>query len=150
MADAATPFEGELCDCHELGGDGILDLSMKFRTQEVVESLELGDLADGAFVELEVSGTLLDGTEFAASDCIRLVPPGDINGDGAVGAADFLILLATWGTCPAPPAECAGDLDGDGSVGALDFLALLADWGWVAPPPESAEPSVRQRDAVAF
>jgi hypothetical protein len=31
--DVATPFEGELCDCHELEGDGILDLTLKFDTQ---------------------------------------------------------------------------------------------------------------------
>jgi len=54
---------------------------------------------------------------------------GDLDGDGAVGILDFLALLAAWGPCPAPPADCPGDLDGDGTVGINDFLALLANWG---------------------
>jgi hypothetical protein len=76
IEDVATPFEGEPCDCHELGGDGIDDLSMKFLTPELVAELELGDLAPGEFVELCVSGMLLDGTEFRECDCVWLVPPG--------------------------------------------------------------------------
>jgi len=74
--DVGTPFEGEVCDCQEAEGDGILDLSMKFRTQEVADLLPVDD-PDGALVPLVVSGTLLDGTEFTStSDCVRLVPPG--------------------------------------------------------------------------
>jgi len=78
--DVATPFEGEPCDCHELAGDGIVDLSMKFKTDDVVEALLLDDLPAGALVELVVSGYLLEGTPFEASDCIRLVPPGTSSG----------------------------------------------------------------------
>lgn len=74
--DVGTPFEGEVCDCHDAGGDGILDLSMKFKTQDVADLLAVDDL-DGALVPLAVSGTLLDGTRFiSSSDCVRLVPPG--------------------------------------------------------------------------
>jgi hypothetical protein len=127
--DVATPLAGEPCDCHELGGDGILDLAMKFKTQDVVEALGLDGVPGGESVEFVISGTLLDGTEFAARDCVRLVPPSDIDGDGAVGVADLLGLLAAWGPCPDPPADCLADIDGDGNVGATDFLTLLANWG---------------------
>jgi hypothetical protein len=71
--DTATPFDGELCDCHEMEGDGITDLNMKFKTQEVVAALELGTMMPGTEVELVVSGTLLVGTAFTASDCIAVV-----------------------------------------------------------------------------
>ena len=71
--DVATPFEGEPCDCHDLDGDGIVDLVMKFDVPELVEMLELGDLPVHTFVELRVSGQLLDGTMFEAFDCVRLV-----------------------------------------------------------------------------
>jgi hypothetical protein len=127
-ADVATPLAGELCECIEAEGDGIMDLSMKFNSNDVVEALEL-DLVDCEFVELEVSGALLDGTAFAATDCIRLVPPGDVDGDCVVGVADFLILLGTWGSCPAPLGNCAADFDGSGAVGVPDFLIMLSNWG---------------------
>ena len=86
LEDVATPFDGELCNCHDLEGDGITDLSMKFRTDDVVAALLLNDLPAGDLVELVVSGTLLDGTPFSASDCIRLVPPGAPPGSLAVGS----------------------------------------------------------------
>ncbi|MCZ6542035.1 MAG: S8 family serine peptidase [Planctomycetota bacterium] len=55
--------------------------------------------------------------------------PGDLDGDGAVGILDLLILLTAWGPCPDPPEECPADLALDGSVGVLDLLTLLAYWG---------------------
>ncbi|MCH8344207.1 MAG: FG-GAP repeat protein [Planctomycetes bacterium] len=84
--DVATPFDGQLCNCHELEGDGITDLSMKFKTDDVVAALQLNDLLAGDLVELVVEGALLDGTPFSASDCIRLVPPGTGGGLLAVGS----------------------------------------------------------------
>ncbi len=54
--------------------------------------------------------------------------PGDVNGDGVVGIADLLSLLAAWGPCPDPPADCTADVDGDGAVGITDLLLLLANW----------------------
>jgi hypothetical protein len=85
--DVATPFVGLACDCNEyVEGDGIDDLSMKFLSDEVVESLELNDLDPGALVELVLSGALFDGTPFEASDCIRLVPPGTPPGLLSVGS----------------------------------------------------------------
>jgi len=82
--DVGTPFHGEACDCHEAGGDGIVDLFMKFKSDGVVVILLLNELDPGALVELVVTGSLLDGTPFAATDCIRLVPPGTPPGVVAV------------------------------------------------------------------
>jgi len=82
LEDVATPFEGEPCDCHDLTGDGIVDLSIKFDTRTVVSQFELNELPGGTLVELVLSGELLDETPFSARDCIRLVPSGP--GSGAL------------------------------------------------------------------
>ncbi|MHC4082546.1 MAG: alginate lyase family protein [Planctomycetota bacterium] len=49
----------------------------------------------------------------------------DLDGDGFVGAPDFLGVLATWGTDPGGPP----DFDRNGVVRIDDVLALLARWG---------------------
>jgi hypothetical protein len=85
LADVATPFLGELCDCHEMYGDGIVDVSMKFRSLEVVGTLGLAGEPGDSLVELVLSGSLLDGTAFTANDCIRIVP----GGMGALYAVPF-------------------------------------------------------------
>ena len=73
--DVASPFEGQPCECDDLGGDGIIDLAMKFKTPDVVAALLLNELPAGATVELVVTGMLLDGTSFEARDCVTIVPP---------------------------------------------------------------------------
>ncbi len=72
---------------------------------------------------------LVDYVDGPQGATIRVVPLGDLDGDGQVGIVDMLLLLSAWGPCPDPPGECDADLDGDGEVGILDFLALLAGWG---------------------
>ena len=71
--DAATVFDGELCDCHELGGDGVVDLSIKFPSPLVTSELQLDEFSKNDLVPLDVTGVLLDGTAFRGSDCIRIV-----------------------------------------------------------------------------
>ncbi len=53
---------------------------------------------------------------------------GDVDGDGLVGIDDMLAMLALWGPCPDPPAQCVADQDADGVVGITDLLILLANW----------------------
>jgi len=53
------------------------------------------------------------------------VIPGDIDGDGVVGIADLLAVLAAWGPCGEP---CPADVDGDGAVSLGDLLVILAEW----------------------
>jgi hypothetical protein len=72
--DVATPFEGELCDCHKDGPDGYFDLTLKFDTQEIVTAL--GDVEDGEYLPLTLSATLVDGTVIEGSDCIRVIKKG--------------------------------------------------------------------------
>ncbi len=63
------------------------------------------------------------------AECLDLA---DIDGDGAVGAADLSLLLAAWGEVepaePFDPSQPDADLDGDGAVGASDLSLLLASW----------------------
>jgi hypothetical protein len=77
--DVATPFEGELCDCHDLNGDGYMDLTLKFDTQELVEKLALCDFGDGEEIPLTITGNLKEeegGTPIKGEDCIRVLEKG--------------------------------------------------------------------------
>jgi hypothetical protein len=51
---------------------------------------------------------------------------GDVDGSGAVDAADLAALLGLWG--PVPPGTLA-DLNGDLFVDAADLAAMLGGWG---------------------
>ena len=55
----------------------------------------------------------------------------DLDGDAAVGFADFNLLAAQYGK--AVPAWANGDLDGDGAVGFADFNLLAARYGKSLP-----------------
>jgi hypothetical protein len=69
ITDVSAPAAGEdECDCDVQGPDGIIDLSLKFRKADVV--MELGIVNDGDQVPLTLTGSLVDGTQFEASDCI--------------------------------------------------------------------------------
>jgi hypothetical protein len=50
--------------------------------------------------------------------------PSDVNGSGAVDAADLSLLLAAWGT-----ADADADVNNDGTVNAADLSLLLDTWG---------------------
>jgi len=69
--DVATPFEGELCDCHTLGADGYLDLTLKFSIPELVDKLNLNDVAGGT-IPLTLTGNLIEGfgTPIRGEDCV--------------------------------------------------------------------------------
>jgi hypothetical protein len=78
--DEATPYTGAPGGCHELEGDGITDLNMKFKSQQIVDDLQLNDLLPGALVEIVLRGELTSGEEFTANDWVRLVPPNSAPG----------------------------------------------------------------------
>ena len=88
-------------------------------------SLHVGDFGHAYMGDVQVLTYELDLSDEP------LVEPvvGDLDGNGVVDTTDFLALLAAWGPCPDPPAECPADLDGDGGVGVTDLLTLLSNWG---------------------
>jgi hypothetical protein len=71
--DVGTPFimEPGTCDCHDLGGDGYLDLTLKFDTQELASYL--GNVSGGQKISLFLTGRLkaeFGGTPVGGKDCI--------------------------------------------------------------------------------
>lgn len=72
--DVATPFDGELCDCHELEGDGFEDLTLKFDSQEII--VALGTVSDGDEIVLTLTGQLVDGTAIKGQDCVFILDKG--------------------------------------------------------------------------
>jgi DNA-binding beta-propeller fold protein YncE len=104
------------------GGQGVKPIPMTHDgwIQKTVE------LAAAGQVSAEVGGWInqLTDQQKNPEDGHEAPILGDLDEDGAVGASDFLILLANWGLCPG----CPADLDCDLSVGIPDFLILLANW----------------------
>jgi hypothetical protein len=74
--DLNHPYVGPgPCSCQEdNSSDGIMDLALKFSTDELVEVLEMEGLPPDGQLLLVLWGTMLDGSPFIAQDCIRIVP----------------------------------------------------------------------------
>ena len=78
--DVATPFEPfigkEDCmmDCHELGPDGLMDLTLKFDIQEVIAAL--GDVEDEDCLTLILTGFLFGGMDIVGEDVIIIIEKG--------------------------------------------------------------------------
>ena len=70
--DVSTPVQnGDECDCTSAGPDGTMDLTLKFLTRDIAAAI--GAVSDGDEIALTLTGQLLDGTPFEASDCVRIL-----------------------------------------------------------------------------
>ncbi|MBN1163003.1 MAG: T9SS type A sorting domain-containing protein [Candidatus Krumholzibacteriota bacterium] len=76
--DVSQPAEGgEECACTTAGPDGYLDLKLKFSSLKLARALREGGIPEpGETRKLTLTGKLLDGTEFEASDCVIFVGGG--------------------------------------------------------------------------
>lgn len=63
--------EEDAFDCTEEGPDGYLDLTLKFKAQEVVAAL--GVVNDGDVLLLQLTGDLLDGRAIAGEDVVVIL-----------------------------------------------------------------------------
>ena len=72
--DVATPYEGEACGCHDLNGDGYIDMTLKFKRRTLATVLNLYEVA-GQTVPLTITGNLKeehDSTPIKGKDCVRI------------------------------------------------------------------------------
>ena len=80
LEDVATPFVPFqdkvdcMLDCHELGPDGWMDLTLKFDAQEIITAL--GAVEDGGCLILKLTGELYDGRKIHGEDVIIIIKKG--------------------------------------------------------------------------
>jgi hypothetical protein len=128
IRDVGSPTQSGDCT-GAAGSDGVLDLALHFRAQSMVRQMRLRDVPGGETVSVILTGELSDGTEFSATDCIKVMPEpgaceGDVNGDGYVNAIDLYAVIFAWGTD-----DPDADLNDDGWVDVFDLIEVLRNWG---------------------
>lgn len=81
--DVSAPMteEPDDCGCTAAGPDGFMDLTLKFSRAAIAATL--GQVSDGEYVPLTLTGNLLDGTAIEGTDCIwiRVTGKGRLAGD---------------------------------------------------------------------
>lgn len=88
------------CNCVEDGPDDFLDLTLKFETQQIVETL--GEVEHGDAITLDLTGVLYDETPIEGADCILIrgrhkpINPADLNKDGVVNMLDIIMVSQNW------------------------------------------------------
>jgi hypothetical protein len=87
--DVTRPVgSSEACACTTGGPDGFMDLTLKFSRQEVAAAIGSVEVQD--VVELTLTGEMLDGTPFEASDCVTIV--GNRNDLPSLDSSDEVVL----------------------------------------------------------
>ena len=99
--DVGTPFEGELCDCHSLGNDGYMDLTLKFSVAELIEGLMLNEIGDRETISLTIMGETYDGTSIRGEDCVWILGalpyhPADTNQDQTIDLSELMAYIELW------------------------------------------------------
>jgi hypothetical protein len=104
---AAHVIDGDECECNAEGPDGLVDMTLKFKTPQVVEQIinSLEDPVARDELVLVLTGALYDGTLIQGQDCVVLVGNvpralaarmADIDRDGIVSMMDLAIVARYW------------------------------------------------------
>ena len=101
LEDVATPLaDPNECECSTVNPDGFMDLTLKFKTQQIIEAL--GQVNTGDILTLPLTGVLNDETPIEGADCVVIVGrhkpinKADINKDGLVNTVDIAIVAENW------------------------------------------------------
>jgi hypothetical protein len=105
--------------------NGVADESFFFPPYSIVD-LQIDAVTGG------IQGSSYFEDSFITCDVVPAPPceppavcEADLDGDGAVNAADLAQLLGNWGPCE----DCPADFNGDGVIDATDLAQLLGSWG---------------------
>jgi len=108
-----------------------MDLILKFKTQELVEMLELIDVT--GTIRLTLTGNLTNGTDISGKDCIGVQGncKGDFDCDGDVDGKDAGKLKINFGWIGSDDdsENVSGDFDDDGDIDATDVNGFLTIFG---------------------
>ena len=80
------------------------------------------------------NGSLLERVAYSAYGVARHQWRTDVNGDGAVNAADLAVLLSSFGAITTGSYTSEADLDRNGVVNATDLTILLGYYSLTALP----------------
>jgi hypothetical protein len=101
IEDVAGPaIDSNDCNCTEDGPDGLADLTLKFKTRDIVEAI--GDCLLGDTVNLKLTGVLIGERPIEGADCVVIggkskpFNKADVNKDGVVDSQDFAEFAQSW------------------------------------------------------
>jgi hypothetical protein len=101
IEDVAGPaIDSNDCNCTEDGPDGFPDLTLKFKTRDIVEAI--GDVNYGDTLTLKLTGVLIGERPIEGADCVVIGGKSkpfnkfDVNKDGVVDSKDFAIFAESW------------------------------------------------------
>ena len=130
----------------EIGGIGGMEgfMNLMIGTDEVVSRSPT--FFKGEIDEVKIWNRALTAQE-VTTEYHRVYPPealiingpGDVDGDGFVGAGDLTVILTNWARYDATRIQ--GDLNGDGFVGADDYVEVVVNWGPSTAPEPVPEPA---------
>ena len=92
-----------------------------FEAPTIIPAGEIAHLLLSAQAEY---ATITTQTNLQFTAVGEIATPGDVNGDGVVGVADVLAIIAAWGSCDG----CSEDLNYDGFVNVTDLLEVIGFW----------------------
>jgi hypothetical protein len=126
--DVATPVSDPCdCSCTTEGPDGYLDMTLKFRTQDIVKTI--CQLNDGDILPLLLTGELVDGIPIEGGDCVLVkgkIKPfdnADINKNGVVDFVDYGSFSNCYGLTDWNDINDCNSMDFDFS-GTVDYNDL--------------------------
>jgi hypothetical protein len=104
-------------------------LMVKFDRAKVQELILSQGIKCGS-VTLTVVLQLYDGTMFEGSDTIRVLMPGDVNGDCKVDMRDMISVINAFGSLPGQPNwNPLADQNEDGKIDGRDISQVAANYG---------------------